>query len=251
MGDEEHGQSHPRLHLLEEHQVLELDGHVEGGGGLVGDEQPRLAGQRDGADHALLHPSAHLVREGQQALLGRGHPHPPEGVGGEGPQPSRAVGDPEAKGLDELVADREDGVQRRLGILEDHGDPPATHLAHLALALRDEVLPFQQDLALDDPAGRLGQEAEEREGGHRLARSRLAHDAEGLAGADGEAHPVDGADEAPARLEVGVEVLDLEHDGASGLGHRRRGSDRRGCRAALRPAAAADRASRGASRRTD
>ena len=41
---------------------LRLDGDIERRGGLVGDEQLRLAGQRHGDHHSLPHPARELVR---------------------------------------------------------------------------------------------------------------------------------------------------------------------------------------------
>ena len=59
----------PGLLLEVAHQVqdLGLDGHVQRGRGLVGDEQLRLAGERHGDHHALRHAARHLVRVGLDA----------------------------------------------------------------------------------------------------------------------------------------------------------------------------------------
>ena len=58
--------------LVHQVQDLGLDGHVQGGGGLVGDEQLGLAGQSHGNHHALAHAAGKLER----VLLGH-----PLGVG--------------------------------------------------------------------------------------------------------------------------------------------------------------------------
>ena len=47
---------------------LALDGHVQRGGRLVGDQQVGPAGQRDGDDHALALAARHLVRIGVEPL---------------------------------------------------------------------------------------------------------------------------------------------------------------------------------------
>ena len=52
-----------------------LDGDVERGRRLVGDEQPRPAGERDGDRDPLAHPARELVREGVQRALRIGDPH--------------------------------------------------------------------------------------------------------------------------------------------------------------------------------
>ena len=50
------------LHLLQEVENLRLNRDVERRCRLVGDEQQRLARQRDGDEHALAHPSRQLMR---------------------------------------------------------------------------------------------------------------------------------------------------------------------------------------------
>src|SRR5215471_18351637 len=62
VGHEDEGHARLALDVLEEVEVLRLDGHVEIGGGLVGDDQSRAAGEGDGADDALAHAAAHLMR---------------------------------------------------------------------------------------------------------------------------------------------------------------------------------------------
>ena len=50
------------LQLAQELEDLALDRHVERGGGLVGDEQPRRADQRHRDHHPLAHPAREVVR---------------------------------------------------------------------------------------------------------------------------------------------------------------------------------------------
>jgi len=71
VGDEQDRHAVLGLQALQELEVLELDGDVERGGRLVGDEHLGLAADGDGADDALLHAAAHLVRILADALLGR------------------------------------------------------------------------------------------------------------------------------------------------------------------------------------
>ena len=54
----------PSLRAQRAHQLqdLRLDGDVERGGGLVGDQEPRVAGQRHRDHHALAHAARELVR---------------------------------------------------------------------------------------------------------------------------------------------------------------------------------------------
>jgi hypothetical protein len=169
--------------------------------------------------------------------LGRGHPHLLEA--GDGPLRERpaAVLVMDLDGLDELVADGEDRVEGGLRVLQDHGDAAAPDAPHLLLGLVEQVLALEADGALDDARGRPGHQPQQRQGGHRLAAARLTHDAEGLALAEGEAHPVHRLHHAPAGEAVGVEVLDLEDDVADGPRHYFAGFTRWKCvdRPAARP----------------
>src|SRR5262245_38272277 len=101
--------------------------------------------------------------------------------------------------LGDLVADGVDRAKRRHRLLEDHRDLAAADLPD-ALALRIErgqidrldrvgavqlglCPPVEEDLTLDDPAGRP-HDLQDRAGGHAFAAAALADDAEGLAAAD-------------------------------------------------------------------
>ena len=98
VGDQQQPHVQPGLQLVQQPQDLGLDGHVERGGRLVGDQQLRLAGQRHRDHHALAQAAGQLVRvrveplgrarnaDQAEDLLGppRG-PAPGTGPGGSGP----------------------------------------------------------------------------------------------------------------------------------------------------------------------
>ena len=147
--DEEDRGAGLRADLLDESEDLRLDGHVEGGGRLVGHEDGGLPGERRGDHHALAHPARELER-----VL----PEPPGGVGDAdgleagGRLPARLVAAerpvrPER--LDELVADGHDRVERAGRLLEDDRDAAAADPAHLGLGERQEVGALEQDAAAD------------------------------------------------------------------------------------------------------
>ena len=54
VGDEDHAHARLGLQLAQQLEDLELHGHVEGRGRLVGDEQLGMAGDGHGNHHALL-----------------------------------------------------------------------------------------------------------------------------------------------------------------------------------------------------
>src|SRR5260370_3166289 len=91
------------------------------------------------------------------------------------------------------------------------------------MAHGEEVLAVERRLSLDV---RTGGQAEERLGGHALARLGLADDAEGAAPVYIEGHAADGLDDAVGGVERDLEATDLEQahllfpfqgDGPAGL----------------------------------
>ncbi len=187
VGDEQVGQVELALERLEQVQHLGLDGHVEGGHGLVAHQQVRLDDQRAGDADPLPLAAAELVRVATGVV---GHEadevHHPAHLRGALRRGADAV-DPQA--LADAVADRRSRIERRVRVLEDDLHPPPERLEGAALDLRD-VGPVERDRArrgLDQP--------QEQPPDRRLARSRLAHEPERLAAADVEADPGHGLDD--------------------------------------------------------
>ena len=119
-----------------------------------------------------------------------------------------------ANGLDDLVADAVHGVERRHGLLEDHGHVVAAHLAVFLLGERRQVLAVELHRAAGDVAG-FGQKAHNRQARDRLARAGFAHDGEDLPFVNRERHVVDGADDAALDGELGAEVLHFKQHRAT------------------------------------
>ncbi len=61
---------------IHQFQNLGLDGHIQRRGRLVGDQQPRVAGEGHGDHGALAHAAGKLVRILVEALLGVGNARP-------------------------------------------------------------------------------------------------------------------------------------------------------------------------------
>src|SRR5438105_13586810 len=95
----------------------------------------------------------------------------------------------EKRRLGDLSEDREERIQRRHRILEDHGDPPAPDPAQLALALAGQVLALEDDAAADD-ARASRQEPDDGQARRGLAAARLADEPEGFTLVQREAHTV-------------------------------------------------------------
>ena len=113
----------PRLQVGEQLQDLRLDGDVERGRRLVGDQQLRRAGERHRDHDALAHAAGELVRVGVEALRRGGDAHELHQL--ERPR-LRAAGALMPRCCDErlrdLEADRQHRVEARHRLLEDHAD---------------------------------------------------------------------------------------------------------------------------------
>ena len=70
VGNQQHRHVQLALKILEELQDLGLDGYVEGGGGLVRNQQLRLVGQRHRDHHPLALPAGKLVGIGVETMRG-------------------------------------------------------------------------------------------------------------------------------------------------------------------------------------
>jgi len=160
VGDEDHGEVVPALELLEEGEVLRLDGQVEAGRGLVRDEEARRRRDGHGAHHALAHPARELMREGTEPLHGRRDTYGGEQRGrtlAEGLAPQAVV---HGHWLAHLAADGKDGIERGHRVLEDHAHLAPAELLHLALvALKQrDVTIAKLSLEIAKADGQLGKD---------------------------------------------------------------------------------------------
>ena len=210
VGDVDDGEVRLPLELLQEPQVLGLDGDVQRRGGLVGDEDPRAGGDGRGPHHPLAHAAAELMRVVSQPRLRRGDPHEAQQLRDPLPEarPRHDAVDPQR--LRHLVADGEHRVQGAQGILEDHGDLAAPDPAHFLLRYLQQVPSPEQHLARDDAPGRPRHQAQDGEAGHALAAARLPQEPQRLPLVQGERDAVHGPARSRAREEVRPQVLDFE-----------------------------------------
>ena len=128
------------LHDVED---LRLDGHIEGGGRFVGDQNLGIARQRDGDHHALPHAPRELVRKVAQASGRFGDAHEIEQLRGPFAGSGLVHAEMDAQGLRQLVAHGEHGIQRRHRILEDEPHPGTAHLPEPVRVERHQVLTLQ------------------------------------------------------------------------------------------------------------
>ena len=133
---------------------MRLNGGIERGRRLVGDQQFGLAGDGDGAHHALAHAAAELMGIIIHPGLRRRHPHPPQTVDDAVENLFAIHPLMQAHRFGDLKADAEDRVQARHGILQNERDAPTPDAAHFGFALLQQVLAVKPDRAADDaPVG--------------------------------------------------------------------------------------------------
>jgi len=130
VSDEKKCEAELALEAGEEIEDLFLDGDVESGRGLVGDEQARRAGERHSDQSALAEAAGELMRKLAGAESGFGYGGAFESGKGASTDgvaiEMRLVG---ADGFFDLRADTEDGVERGHRLLEDHGECAAAERA--------------------------------------------------------------------------------------------------------------------------
>ena len=179
VGDEDDGEVVALLDLVDELQNLGLDGHIQSRGGLVADQDLRVAGQGNGNNNALAHAAGELEGVLVEADLRLGDAHPAHQL--QRPLPGLALGGglAEDQGLHDLLADLHDGVEGGEGVLEHQGDLLPPDILKLPVGKPGQIRPVVEDLApLDGAVAR--QDAQNRLGGHRLARAGLPHDGQRL-----------------------------------------------------------------------
>ncbi len=199
MGDEEQRRVAFALQVGHELEDLRLNGHVQGRGGLVGDEQVRLAGQRHGDHHPLTLTARKAVRIFVQPSLGLWHLYQFEQLHGPVARRFAHQAQMQLERLHQLLAYGEHRVQARHGLLKDHGDARTAHfLQRLLLGFQERdfrpAAGAQRDGAVGVHGG-IRQQAQDGEPGDALAGAGFPHQADRLARADLEgdvAHRVGG-----------------------------------------------------------
>ncbi len=181
--DEDDRRVEALVQVAQQIEDLCLNGHVERGGRLVGDQQQRIARDRLRDHGALALAAGELVRVLVERLLGVGHLHEAEEfdrllLRDRGRHPAVV----RAERLHDLEADRVDRVERGHRLLEDRGDLVAAQRAQGGIIHAPQFAPEQLDRAGD--ACVLRKKPEQRHRARALARAGLADDREDLAAPD-------------------------------------------------------------------
>ena len=149
-----------RWSLMLQHQLenLRLNGHVQRGGRLVGDQQRRIAGQRHGDHHALPHAAGKLVRIIVHARRRIGNADQFQHLDGALERFLLRYALVRQDGLHHLHADGEDRIQRGHRLLKDHADLFAADRADFVPGKLQQVAALEEDRAVDD-LSRAGRES--------------------------------------------------------------------------------------------
>ncbi len=147
VGDEQHRHAALLLQLLEQLQDLRLDGDIERGGGLVGDQQVGLVGERHGDHHPLTLAAGELIGVGVEALLGLGEADLAQQLEHARLHGGLVEAVVQLHDLADLRADGVQRVERGHRLLEDDGDLLAADVAHHGLGRLEQVVLAEADLA--------------------------------------------------------------------------------------------------------
>ncbi|MNZ76717.1 hypothetical protein D3C78_952340 [compost metagenome] len=180
MGDEQNRRAFLFLKRLDEVQYLALNGHIERGRRLVGDQQLRPGRKRHGDHHALAHAAGKAMRIFIETRCGRGNTDLFEKADRFGPGIRFRHGLMAQQGLGNLVADGEERIETGHRLLKDHRNLVAPHLPHGVFGKRQQVASAEQDFALN-PAAFTIQQPHDGERGNTFARSAFTDDCDRLA----------------------------------------------------------------------
>ena len=138
VADDDHRQAGVADQSAQQAEDLGLHRDVEGGRGLVGDQQLRLTGQRQRDADPLCHTAGQLVRVALQHPLGVDDADLAEQLGGDPLGLAAADLAEPADRLGELGGDGEHRVERDHRLLGDHRDLPAADRGELLLRQPDQ-----------------------------------------------------------------------------------------------------------------
>ena len=209
MGDEHDGGAVFLLQIVHQPQNLRLNGHVQSGGRLVGNQNVGLTGKSHGDHDTLPHTAGQLVG----ILLGNClrvrdlHRFQHLDALGGGFLLAHALMDDERLG--QLLLHAEHRVQAGHGFLKNNGNSVAPDVVHLLGGDLGEILSVKGDGAAGDIAVGI-QQPQHAHSGDGLAGTGLTHDTQSLTGVNGIGNIVYSLDNAVSGFEKGLEVLDLQ-----------------------------------------
>ncbi len=215
MGDKQHGQPVLFAQSAQQLENLRLNGDVERGGGLVGDEQTRLVDQGHGDHHALALSAGKLMRVIAGAAFGIRDRHLAQGL--HGARGRRASADRKVgpHRLRDLVAHAHHGVESGHGLLKNHAHARAPQTAHPLLGQAGQG--FTRKRYFAGHPGLRRQKAHDSQRSHGFPRAGFSHEAQRAGFGNFEADIAHRSHLPGLGGEGDVEAVDLEK-----TGHERR-----------------------------
>ena len=222
VGDEQHGHAALALNVLDQFQDLRLGGHVERGGGLVGDQQHGFEHQRHGDHDALALAARKLVRIGGiDAFRIRDADATQHGKRLFPPR-RRAERSVRRQHFVDLIPAGHHRIEGGHRLLEDHRHARGTEIPQPRLAREQDLLALEPHGA--DGSQRPRQQAHHGLRRHRFSGARLADQAHDLAPVHGEAYIAYRMRALPARRQSNGEMRDLERGRHGQIDFAMRGS---------------------------
>src|SRR5215212_6575324 len=179
--DQDDRGSYLLLQLPQEVKDLGLYGHVQSRGGLVRDEDLRLAGEGYRDDDPLAHTARELVRVLLYARFWVRDADQHQELHGTLAGLAACHAEVFLQALGDLASDLHRWVQRGHGVLENHRYLRAPDVLHLLLAELQDILLPEEDLPSPHDGVGLRVEAHDALGRNRLSRAGLPDYGEGLA----------------------------------------------------------------------
>ncbi len=216
LGDDSHivGHQHDRRAVVapepfQQSDDLRLDRHIERRRRLVGDNEARVGGERQGDDDPLAHPAGKLVRVMVNALVSGGNADLTQQGQSAASRLSRPQIEMGADRFDELMSDCVERVEARERILKNRADLLAADAPHGLVGQMVDAPPSERDAAAGNPQRRL-QQPDDRRASQRFTGTGFADHPQHFARRDVEADIVDRDQRASAGRHLDAKVFDLE-----------------------------------------
>ena len=199
-----------RFKLVQQIQNLRLNGDVQGRGRLIGNEQFGFARQGHGNHHPLTHATRELMGIVIDPLCGLGNIDQPQHVTGLGHGLLRCQAFVQPECLGNLLTHTQNRVERRHGLLKNHGNFFSPQIAHSLRICLHQVCALEPYLAVGDASGRHGQEFHDGHGGDTFTAARLTHDTQCFASIDVKINAIDRMQHTVIGVKVNLKVLNFQ-----------------------------------------
>ena len=116
----------------------------------------------------------------------------------------------QAKHFPHLIPHREDRVQRRHGLLKNHGNPVASDFAHIGFRKLEKILAVEENATVHDFPGRVRNQLDDGMRRNAFAAAGLTHQPQRLAGLNGKADIIHRFGDTVSDVEIGFKVFNAQ-----------------------------------------